>query len=259
VRKHQLDWVRQYFLEHGCELLSENYEGAHARLEYKCSCGNKSTTSFTNFQQGKRCRQCGNKVVTSKTRLSYNYVINFFKERDCELLEDDYVNSLTSMRYRCSCGNLSRIRFGNFQQGKRCGQCAARAHSGRANKRWVEDREAVALNTTIRKKFYRALNSTLKATGKKKATKSTELLGYGPKELKEHLAGHPDWHTLKEEKWHLDHIFPIKAFTDHGISDPRIINCLENLRPISACENYKKNCSYDKQEFLTWLSKKIAP
>jgi len=40
------------------------------------------------------------------------------------------------------------------------------------------------------------------------------------------------------------------------ISDLKIINGLDNLRPLDANENLCKNAKYDKDEFYTWLKKK---
>jgi hypothetical protein len=59
-------------------------------------------------------------------------------------------------------------------------------------------------------------------------------------------------------EWHIDHIFPIKAFIDHGITDLSIINDLDNLRPLSKKENLSKNAKYDKDKFMKWLSTKIV-
>ena len=42
----------------------------------------------------------------------------------------------------------------------------------------------------------------------------------------------------------------------HGIHDIKIINMLENLRPLSKDENRIKNDYFDKQEFENWLSSK---
>jgi len=44
-------------------------------------------------------------------------------------------------------------------------------------------------------------------------------------------------------------IFPIKAFAEHGISDLKLINSLDNIRPISGVENCRKNAKYSKEEF----------
>lgn len=48
----------------------------------------------------------------------------------------------------------------------------------------------------------------------------------------------------------------IKAFIDHGISDLKIINALDNLRPLDVQENLCKNAKYNKQEFYKYLNEK---
>jgi len=56
-------------------------------------------------------------------KLTYEYVFNYFKEHNCELLETKYINANTSMEYRCECGDIAYIRFGHFQNGQRCRKC----------------------------------------------------------------------------------------------------------------------------------------
>jgi hypothetical protein len=93
----------------------------------------------------------------------------------------------------------------------------------------------------------------LNVTGRVKNKRSAEMLGYDYKQLQEHIIGHQSWPTLKDKAWHVDHIFPIKAFIDYGISDLKVINALDNLRPLGAIENMCKNASYDKNEFERYL------
>jgi len=71
----------------------------------------------------------------------------------------------------------------------------------------------------------------------KKLDYSHKLLGYTARELQSHLEKHPSWEKLKDTDWHLDHIFPIKAFFEHGITDIALINCLDNLQPLSQKKN----------------------
>jgi hypothetical protein len=253
MKKHDYAYVKDYFSTHDCQLLSFDYVGAHVPLDYKCSCGTVSKINFTNFQQGKRCRKCGSREVTKETRLNFEYVKIFFATHGCELLEESYKNNSTPLKYRCVCGTVSKIRFGNFQQGKRCRKCAVESMSGDGNVNWNPNREQIKLTADIRRKYYRALTTTLQSTGKKKKTRSRDLLGYRPNDLREHIQKHENWNAVKETRWHLDHIFPIKAFIDLGITDPKIINCLENLRPLSAHENVSKHDDYDLEQFKQWI------
>jgi hypothetical protein len=104
------------------------------------------------------------------------------------------------------------------------------------------------------KKIYKAIQTCLKYTNEEKLNHSHKLLGYTPRELQDHIQKHVNWISIKDKKWHLDHIFPIKAFIEHGIKDISIICCLENLQPLEETLNCSKNDNYDKQKFLDWLS-----
>ena len=53
--------------------------------------------------------------------------------------------------------------------------------------------------------------------------------------------------------WSIDHIFPIKAFVEHGITDMSIINSLDNLQPLLLSENISKSDKYCEKDFFTWL------
>lgn len=51
------------------------------------------------------------------------YVLKFFQEHKCKLLETEYKNAKTKMRYKCKCGNESITTWNNFKRGKRCMKC----------------------------------------------------------------------------------------------------------------------------------------
>ena len=73
--------------------------------------------------------------------------------------------------------------------------------------------------------------------------------------MREHIKSDPNWERCKED-YHIDHIFPVKAFLDYGIDDPKIVNALENLRPLPSIENLRKNRFYNKEEFEKYLQEK---
>lgn len=113
MKKLTYNEVYECFKSNDCELLEEAYVNNYTKMQYKCFCGNISTKTFSNFQKGQRCSKCaGNK------KLSYEDVFKLFQQNKCELLEDKHSNSVTKMRYRCSCGNISGITLGNFQKGE---------------------------------------------------------------------------------------------------------------------------------------------
>jgi len=89
---------------------------------------------------------------------------------------------------------------------------------------------------------------------KDKKDKSHKVLGYSPADLLAHLQSFPDWETLKNQKWHLDHKFPIIAFVHKGITDISIICQLSNLQPLSENANCAKNDNYDLKEFEEYIN-----
>lgn len=118
---------------------------------------------------------------------------------------------------------------------------------------WVPDREQYKQDCLFRQRAYKLVRMVLNVTGRVKNKRTAALLGYDYKQLQEHITTHPNWKLVKDSEWHIDHIFPIKAFLDANIYDIKLVNCLENLRPVSKEENLAKNAKYDKLEFKQWL------
>jgi len=123
-KRFTYEYVKEYFKDNDCELLSKEYINANVNLKYKCSCGNIGKISFRNFKTGQRCYECGIKKLSNKKRLSYEYVKEYFKDKGCKLLSKEYKRADINLRYRCSCGNISKIRFSSFKNGHRCKSCA---------------------------------------------------------------------------------------------------------------------------------------
>lgn len=108
--------------------------------------------------------------------------------------------------------------------------------------------------TRFRKRLDKALRTSLEYLGLEKKCTAADMLGYDAKQLLEHLETFPTWPLLKDKEWHLDHIFPVKAFVDHGITDVKTICCLKNLQPLLAADNLTKGSKYDQIQFLKWLN-----
>ena len=58
-----------------------------------------------------------------KKKLSLLTVVKMFEDKNCKYLDDFYVNNQYPHNYQCSCGNISKIAIGNFQQGQTCYKC----------------------------------------------------------------------------------------------------------------------------------------
>lgn len=252
MRKLSQSEVERIFEDQDCKLLSQ-YKDSNTSLEYVCSCGNKAKNNLKRFRSGARCKNCGN-LKSSKTRaFDYEYVREYFESNKCTLLSNEYKNSLTPLRYRCCCGNISEITFVNFRAGHRCRKCSLKI--GPKNHKWNPNRGVVKENESLRKRCYNLLHRSLKSFGKKKVYKTSQMLGFTSEELRDWINQEKFKQIIRGE-WHLDHVFPIKAFVDYGIQDLKLINCLENLQPVPKQHNLNKQGKYCKKEFESWLTKK---
>ena len=50
-------------------------------------------------------------------------VREYFEKEGYELLEDEYINNSTPMRYKCPNGHIHTMKWNNFLHGKRCPEC----------------------------------------------------------------------------------------------------------------------------------------
>lgn len=253
-KKLNFEYVKKYFEDHGCQLLEDKYFNNRMLMRYTCCCGNESKIKWTHFKNGVRCKRCSNSVRNLEE------IKQFFEKQGCELLSDEYKNRLSILRFRCFCGEIATTKWMIFQKTKKCAKCGISNRKGEKHYHWNPDREFVNLLKKVKVKYYSAIHLTLMNIGKekKKNTRSKDLLGYTANELYVHLTNHPNWDTIdKNDRWVIDHIFPIKAFIEHGIFDIKLINALDNLQPMMLSDNARKNSKYLENEFLIWLRSKI--
>jgi hypothetical protein len=228
----------------GCTLLENNYNNARTKMKIKCSCGNIFLISWGNFNSGKRCKACGTLKKKKARKLDYNYVKKYFEINGCKLLSANYENSYEKLDYICKCGRQSVITYNNFQRGRRCLQCR------------IEKKKGKYGDQKFKQRCRAILGNSLRSLGKQKTNHTEIMLGYNGDQLKNHIVNHPNWNIVKNYKWEIDHIFPIKAFCDYNILDIKLINCLENLQPLTGKDNLSKSDKYNKEEFEKWLSLK---
>ena len=75
----------------------------------------------------------------------------------------------------------------------------------------------------------------------------TEVMhGYTMQEFKQHIEQQFEWWMTwgNHGQWHVDHIVPLGWLIDHGVTDPEIINALDNLRPLEAVANLRRDRCY---------------
>jgi hypothetical protein len=53
--------------------------------------------------------------LSQKSKFDYDYVYNYIKENDCELLSETYKNMKEHLLLRCNCGEIFKITFNDFK------------------------------------------------------------------------------------------------------------------------------------------------
>lgn len=185
-----------------------------------------------------------------RRKLTQEVISSDFSNSGCELL-DVFVNSQQRLRFRCKCGEVGLITYNNFRVRRRCGLCGLRARSGPHHYQWKSDRVVLTKERQIKDRIHALLGSMKRRLGV--SGSNSRLFGYSSADLWNHLTSHPEWSQISNGDWDVDHIFPIQAFLDHQIYDLKVINSLDNLRPVQRSANRSKRDLYSREEFYKWL------
>lgn len=247
------EYVAEQFASRDCRIIGD-YKGKSIPVAFICKCGRESTITYSSFKRGSYCMDCG-----GKKKHTTEEIAALARSRGCELLSE-YKSAHQNITIKCKCGLIYETVWSNFREGRECLECGrkrtSKGLSGSSHYAWIEDRKEAQLRRSITVRCNLQLHRIFRKLGQSKSSRSEKLLGYSSKELREHLKSHPNWNSVKDKEWQIDHVYPVKAFLDHGIHDAALINCLDNLRPLLKRENLKKQAKYDKTEFENWLKSK---
>lgn len=116
--------VKKAFKQYGFTLLEKEYKTSRTSMAYKCNKGHKGKVSLHSLRSnGAVCRECRREKLSKSFKLSFETVKNYFEKYGYELLSETYVNAQQTLTYRCDKGHIGEMRYGNFQNGKRCPIC----------------------------------------------------------------------------------------------------------------------------------------
>lgn len=141
--------VKNKFKEKDYTLLEEIYLSSDTRMEYIC---NKHPdeiqyVTWDNLKQDRACRFCGREKTSNARRLSFEQVNKIFTDNAYILLEENYINNTTKMKYMCSKHNqevqeadLNCIMFSK----NTCKYCITENRSGRNNHLWKNGKNSIS-------------------------------------------------------------------------------------------------------------------
>jgi hypothetical protein len=116
--KFSLEEAKTIYASYGWILLDDFYVNNSYLNNAICKCGNKTTKRLNDLKRFPGCRKCGGNYIPTVNELKKEFV-----EKDCEYLDDFYINSHYAHRYLCKCGKESKISINNWRNGKRCKEC----------------------------------------------------------------------------------------------------------------------------------------
>ncbi len=118
MKKITIEHIREQFTKEGYTLLSEEYIGAHTKLDYRCSNGHEHSIRWYDWKYAHRCPSCAGLSKPSLEDISKS-----FKDNNCILLSKEYINNRTKLYYICSNGHEHSIRWRDWSRGQRCPTC----------------------------------------------------------------------------------------------------------------------------------------
>lgn len=115
--------ISHLFESEGCKVI-RSAERVTDKVRYIALCGHENEMDYNHFKAGggRLCTACSRSV-----RYRLDYVQEAFEAAGCRLLETEYINCKTPMRYIAQCGHESIITFDTFlnapNASKRCRAC----------------------------------------------------------------------------------------------------------------------------------------
>jgi hypothetical protein len=120
TKKKTIEQIKHLFEVEGYTLVSTEYVNNYTHIESLCPNKHQHKTTYSNWQQGHRCKYCNQ---GGYDKLTYEMVKLSFEVDGYELLSTEYVNSHQKLEYICPNKHHGKITRGNWQQGQRCRKC----------------------------------------------------------------------------------------------------------------------------------------
>lgn len=255
-RKLAIDKAKRFAKENGCEFIDLIKIKTYNKVRFRCGCGIEHSRAVNNFYKYPKCTNCTRKLKEDKSLegLLPLDIREFFKNNGTPLVDESNRPLMKPLEFYCKCGKIGSKQWFIFRKRPYCKDCGNKRGGFRPGDKhyfWVEDRERKAFQDKFRNDCVTTLNNMLYKLAK---DRYLEYIGYSTTDLRNYFFNHPDY----TDGCTIDHIFPISAFIEHNIFDFKLVNKLNNLRPLSGLENFKKYNKYSKKEFYKWLSENVS-
>ena len=214
--------------------------GTNIYYKCLCHCGEKFECLYGDFKKIKSCgclHNYENQEIKVKIKNGYK-VIKILDKTDLKSTDGN-----TIYNCQCWCGEKFKTYIKAIKQGRNrsCG-CLRKGVNSHLYKNYNQE------NIESSRKMRVIFSSFKNRPNLEKDSNIDINFGYSGIEFCNHMINcNLDWKNTKS--YHIDHIFPIKAFIENNIFDLKIIFSLDNLQVLSKEDNLKKKDKYNKLQF----------
>lgn len=248
-RRLSLFYISEYISNEGDKLISKEYQTNVTPIEIECHiCFNPYITTWQDFQSGQRCVPCSRMLFLEQQRVKFEKEFDVILDQINYKKIGKYKNVNTPLELECDKQHKINIRPSAIKRGGRCSECHKLSRKGANHWNYNPDREYIAQNRRLHKKYYKMIRRLMV----NKSIHSAAILAYTCDELMIHLQSFSQWESIKND-YQIDHIFPQNAFQKLNINDPKIVCALDNLQPLSPEQNQKKRDKFDPPAFREYL------
>jgi hypothetical protein len=202
----------------------------------------------TMIDELKKCKKCGE--VKPISAFTFRTDSKTYRH-DCKLCRKNMRSAYYEQNRGASLEQAKVWRANNYarwQEGRAEYYQNNKADFSRRNKDWVsKNKDKVAKwERDRRRQPYYKLRQAHRSLLRRTINGEKAPLGYTRDELRSHMENlfteGMSWDNHGE--WEIDHIKPVKAFWDEGVTDPKIVNALSNLQPLWKTDNRKKSSKW---------------
>jgi thiol-disulfide isomerase/thioredoxin len=111
-KKLTINECREFAISKNGECLSDEYKNGRSKMRWRCSDNHEWEAIFNNIKKGHWCPHCAGLV-----KLTIDECREFAENKGGECLSDEYVNSYTKMKWKCSDNHEWEATFNNIKQG----------------------------------------------------------------------------------------------------------------------------------------------
>ena len=146
--KYNIEIAKMELLNYGYYLDTDEYINSHTKMPCHDNDGFKYLISMNDY----RTNRHPYKFVKSNPYTIENIQMILDKETDgVVILENEYINQKTKMKFKCSCGDIFYMDLSSFTSGKRyCNHCAkSKRYDGLVNYTSIIEKECIKRNYTL--------------------------------------------------------------------------------------------------------------